>query len=244
MVAAAGGSESGRLRLRKRPGAALALAGRAAGASGRRGRAARRGVGSAAGRNRFRGKPAPPAGSESPQAVGGPGRRDKQVVELAPCLPTRPCQCWAEGRPPCVPGGGPDTGGRADVSPRSAALSALSAGRFLPRCSRSCCPGRPGRRWAQLPASRPGASLLCCSPDSGPGKVNGKRAALPVPTSAPGPGRRYLFFPSREAPWTRGLNHHFTPEPEAGLTVKVSPVETGGFGGFFSLLFYLFLPDY
>lgn len=133
----------------------------------------------------------------------GTRRRGKQVVELAPCLPTRPCQCWAEGRPPCVRGGGPDTGGRADVSPRSAALSALSAGRFLPRCSRSCCPGRPGRRRAQLPASRPGASLLCCSPDSGPGKVNGKRAALPVPTSAPGPGRRYLFFPSREAPWTQ-----------------------------------------
>lgn len=132
------------------PAAGLASAGRAARASGRRGprgrgsSECRRRRGLRGGKESFPGKSRLCTGSESPRQLLGPRPRVWQVLELATGSPAGPCQSrvWG-GRG--VPG---EPGERPGVARCSAAPSVVRAGRFLPRCSRSCCPGRSGRRRA------------------------------------------------------------------------------------------------
>lgn len=153
-----GARTSGRRRRKwpgARPAAALALAGRASGGvgaaggprCGAAGADADGGVGSAEG-DGFRANPASPAGSEPARELGGPGQRGRQVVELARGLTGAFLAVLGRGRE----GGrrvAPDPGrGRA---PARLSPSARSPGRFSSRRSQSCCPGRPGRRRAQLP---------------------------------------------------------------------------------------------
>lgn len=254
MAAAAGGSRSGRGRRRKRPGNAArgggGVGGQGRGGVGAAGTArpqaganADGGVGSAAGRNRFRGYSAPPAGSESSRELGGPRQPGRQVVELAPGSPAGPWQSGAEGQPPCVPRGGPGTGGPARVAPRSAAPSGARRAALGPAARGDL--GGAGRCYPPLAWCLPAQ----CLPDSGSRKVIRKGDSSPGPHQIPRPGRSVLVLPSHpppfpegEALWTRGLNHHFTSEPKAGLTFGVSPVEV--LGGCFSLLFYLCPPYY
>lgn len=138
-----------------RGGVGLALAGRASGGvgaaggprCGAAGADADGGVSSAEG-DGFRANPASPAGSEPARELGGPGQRGRQVVELARGLTGAFLAVLGRGRE----GGrrvAPDPGrGRA---PARLSSSARSPGRFSSRRSQSCCPGRPGRRRAQLP---------------------------------------------------------------------------------------------
>lgn len=165
---------------------------RAAGREGAEGRAsgasacggwARRGAA-------FPGSPAPPAASASPGNSRGPGSRAGKLCS------------WPRARRPVRAHAGPRGGRRASRELGAWAwVAALrySFGRSSPRTPRSCCPRRPGRRRAQLTASR-GRSLLGARGIPGPEKRVGKETALwshrsPWPGSSsvlvvalPGPG--------------------------------------------------------
>lgn len=167
-----GAQRSGRWRRRKRPGSA------ARGGGGGVGRQGRGGVG-ASGRGCllrertrtarwarrpgdvwgwFPGKSCLSCGVRISPGTRGARAAGPQVGELAPGSLAGPCGSWAVGRPPGGPGAGPDTGGPG----QGRALLGCSLGPepFSPCSSGSRRPGRSGRRRAQLPASRSGASLL------------------------------------------------------------------------------------
>lgn len=121
---------------------------------------------------------------------------------------------------------------RLPLGPEPRAL--LAAPLLLPRAS-----------WA-APDAAPRLSLGClpalCSRIPGRGKWVRKGTALPTPGGPPGPAQPVGTCPSPpegEASSTRGLNHHFTPEPETGLTSRVSSVQV--LGGFWRLVFHSYI---
>lgn len=258
MAAAAGGLGGAAARAagngrEARPAAALALAGRASGASGRRGRRRRR---------RERTQTAGWARWRDEMVSGGwfPGKfRLSCWVRISPgTLGAR-----AAGPPSC--GVGPRlTGASVPVLGRGAAsgwpLSRAGAGGAgrgpesrparlplgtEPRALLAAPLLLPRASWA-APDAAPRLSLGClpalCSRIPGRGKWVRKGTALPTPGGPPGPAQPVGTCPSPpegEASSTRGLNHHFTPEPETGLTSRVSSVQV--LGGFWRLVFHSYI---
>lgn len=215
-----GTRRSGRRRRRKRPRArpavalavALAVARRAVGASGRRGQRGGRGsecgrwAGLGGGRNRFRGNPASPAAPNLPGNSGPPAARPASCgVGPGPAG-----RCWVEGRPPfALRAGHGWLGDRAGVVSRSAARSAPRPGRSSPRSSRSCGPGRPGRRRAPPCSERPGFP-------AGKSEWEDRQRFRLLLDPQARPVSTCLSPPPGEAPWTRGLSHRLIPEPGTG----------------------------
>lgn len=211
-----------------RPAAAAAVAGRAAGASGRRGqRDPRRERMQTAGRARRRGgivsggiPPLLPA-PNLPGTSGGPGSGASKLWSWPGAhWPSCASPGSKGGRVPCEPGQTRVTGPGsrpARLPPRPRVWGASRRAAVGP-AARGVL-GGAGRRSPPIARCLPALSL----PDSRPGKVSRKRDSAPRPP-APRAARRHCPSPSRGlAPWTRGLNHHLYPEPENGLTFRVSP---------------------
>lgn len=187
------------------------------GASGRRGPRGRRrervraagGLGAGAA---FPGSPAPPAGSASPGNSRGPGGGAGKLCS------------WPRARRPVRARPRSRGGRRASGEPGDRAWVAAPRcplGRFSPRTARSCCRGRPGRRRAQLLASRRCLPARC-SRDSRTGKASRERDGALAPPE-PQAGSSVLVValrgPGSSDPRPQPSLY---PEPEPGLAFSES----------------------